>query len=291
VSVRRRFGAALGAVLGATIDAAGAASPPEGAVGRGEYVFNAAGCLGCHTHEKGGGVRLAGGRPLATPFGTFYSPNITPDSEHGIGRWSQDDFMRAMREGVAPGGRHLFPAFPYASYTWMTDGDLADLWAYLRAQPPVAQPDREHDLSPPFSWRFLIPVWKSLYLEKGPLAPDPNRSTAWNRGRYLVQALGHCGECHTPRTLLGGLDRTRPLAGNPDGPDGNPVPNLTPAPKSGLDEWTAGDIALALETGLLPDGDVVGGGMGEVVRNSTSKLIEADRQAIVTYLQALPPIE
>lgn len=267
------------------------------AVGRGAYLFNAAGCLGCHTDEKGGGQPLAGGRALATPFGTFYTPNITPDPVNGIGRWSDADFIRALREGVRPDGAALFPAFPYASYTRMTDRDLLDLKAYLFSRPAVAAPNRPHDLTPPFSWRFLVPVWQWLYLSPGPVPDDPARPPAWNRGRYLVDGLGHCAECHSPRGLLGGLESDRYLAGNPDGPDGDKVPGITGAPgkggagKGGIGGWSDGDLTLFLETGLTPDGDVAGGAMGEVVRNTTSKLTADDRAAIAAYLKTVPAAE
>ena len=283
------------AFAGGSAQAAGEAPAGDGAsdsVSRGAYIFNAAGCLGCHTDEKGGGRLLAGGRALATPFGTFYTPNITPDPVNGIGRWSDADFVRALREGLRPDGAHLFPAFPYASYTRMTDRDLLDLKAYLFSRPAVAAPNRPHDLTPPFSWRFLVPVWQWLYLTPGPVPDDPARPPAWNRGRYLVDALGHCAECHSPRTLLGGLDSDRYLAGNPDGPDGDKVPGITGGKgKGGIGGWSDGDLTLFLETGLTPEGDVAGGAMGEVVRNTTSKLTADDRAAIVTYLRTVPAKE
>jgi len=268
----------------------GALAADAGSVARGAYIFQAAGCLGCHTDEKAGGAPLAGGRALATPFGTFFTPNITPDPVNGIGRWSDADFVRAFREGRRPDGAALFPAFPYASYTRMTDRDLLDLKAYLFAQAPVPAANKPHDLTPPFSWRFLVPAWQWMYLTPGPLPADPAKPAAWNRGRYLVDALGHCGECHTPRSLLGGLDKDRYLGGNPDGPERNKVPNIT-AHRKGLGGWSDGDLALVLETGLTPEGDVVGGPMGEVIRNSTSKLTAEDRAAIIAYLRTVPPLE
>ncbi|MBP2231970.1 mono/diheme cytochrome c family protein [Azospirillum agricola] len=286
------MGAGLAALLWA--GNAWAAPPDAGTVARGAYVFQAAGCLGCHTApEKDGapaGAPLAGGRALATPFGTFFTPNITPDPANGIGRWSDADFVRAFREGRRPDGAALFPAFPYASYTRMTDRDLLDLKAYLFSQPAVPIANKPHDLTPPFSWRFLLPAWQWLYLTPGPLPDDPAKPAAWNRGRYLVDALGHCAECHSPRSMLGGLDGDRYLAGNPRGPDGGKVPNITPHPK-GLGDWSDGDLTLMLETGLLPDGDVAGGAMAEVVRNSTSKLTAEDRAAIAAYLRTVPALE
>lgn len=277
---------ALAAGGGPALAQAPAAVPGQGDPGRGEYVFAAAGCLGCHTEK--GGERLAGGRGLPTPYGTFYTPNVTPDPVHGIGGWSEADFFRAMREGEAPDGSSYFPAFPYTSYAAMADADLRDLWAYLRAQPASPRPDRPHELDPPFGWRFLMPVWKAMFFEPGPLPARPDKPEAWRRGEYLVRALGHCGECHTPRGRLGATDDGRFLAGSPKGPEGDAVPNLTPHP-DGLADWSAGDVATALAMGMLPDGDFLGSGMNEVVEHSTSKLTDDDRRAIAAFLKDIPP--
>lgn len=263
---------------------------PAGAdpVARGEYVFDAAGCAGCHTAPEG--ERLAGGRALDTPFGTFRTPNITPDPEHGIGGWSDADFARAMREGVGPDGTVYYPAFPYTSYTAMTERDLLDLKAYLDAQPPVARANQPHDLDAPYGWRFLLPAWRLLHFEPGELPEEPGRDAQWRRGRYLVRALGHCGECHTPRNGLGAMDEDRFLAGSEAGPEGRPIPNITPHPEAGIGSWSAGDIALLLELGMLPDGDFAGGGMNEVIEAGTSRLTPEDRAAIAAYLLSLPPV-
>jgi mono/diheme cytochrome c family protein len=262
----------------------------ESAVRRGEYVFRAAGCLSCHTDAKAKGSALAGGRALKTPFGTFHAPNITPDPTHGIGTWSEADFVRALRQGVAPDGGHYFPAFPYAAYTRLADDDIKALWAYLHAQPAVARPNKPHELGFPFNLRFLVTFWKWLYFEPGPWRPDPARSAGWNRGAYLVEALGHCAECHTPRTWLGGLDGERRMAGNRDGPDGEKVPNITPDAETGIGKWSDSDLTDVLRIGMLPDGDFVGSVMAEVVEHSTQHLTPEDRQAIIEYLRALPPV-
>lgn len=269
---------------------AGAAEGADGAVVRGAYLFTAAGCAGCHTDIAGGGPPLAGGRALKTPFGTFYGPNITPDPDHGIGRWSFKDFRRAMRLGRAPDGSHYFPVFPYPSFTGMTDADLADLWAYMRRLAPVARPNRPHDVAFPFSWRLPMAGWKWMFFQPGPFVTDPTRSPEWNRGAYLVQAVAHCGECHTPRNRLGALERDRHLAGTASGPDGGPVPNITPDPDTGIGRWSAADLTYLLAIGLLPDGDVVGDVMGGVVDNGTSKLTDADRTAIAEYLRSVDPV-
>lgn len=258
------------------------------AVERGAYILAAAGCVECHTEKKG--VALAGGRALKTPFGTFYSPNITPDPEHGIGKWKAADFERALREGVGPDGTHYFPAFPYPSFTGMTDQDIADLFAYLKTIPPSSKANKPHDISFPFNIRMLMVGWNALYLKTGPFKPDPKLSPQLNRGTYLVRALGHCGECHTPRNALGALDWDMPLAGNENGPEGGAVPNLTPDKETGIGKWAPIDITYLLENGQKPDGDEVGSGMSAVVRTSTSKLTAADRAAIAAYLKSLPPI-
>ncbi len=284
----------VAAILAAVwLIASGRGTAPEiGTVGdpkRGEYVLRMGGCVACHTDQKNGGAFLAGGRALKTDFGTFYTPNITPDPDTGIGGWSTGAFVRAMREGVSPDGQHYYPAFPYTSYTKMTEQDLVDLKAYLDTVTPVNRPFEPHDLSFPFSIRPILVGWKLLFFDKSPFDPDPAHSESWNRGAYLVRGPAHCGECHTPRNALGGLDNDRFLAGNPKGPDGKTVPNITPH-EDGIGDWSASDIAFALETGLLPNYDSFGGGMGEVVKDSTSHLTKEDREAIAEYLRTLPPI-
>jgi len=286
---------ALWAAL-ATGTAVQTAEPALGDPTRGEYVFHAAGCYGCHTDVRNKGRPLAGGRPLVTPFGTFYGPNITPDPQHGIGAWSFADFARAVRTGTAPDGAAYYPAFPYTSFTGMSDADLSDLWAYLRSVPPVARADTAHALTFPFGWRWLNHVWQLLYFapkrfEAGAPPGGVADEDAWRRGAYLVNALDHCGECHTPRGALGAMRRDHFLAGNPAGPEGKPVPNITPHPKRGIGGWSADDIAAYLKIGMNPDGDFAGGAMAEVIEYTTSKLTDEDRAAIATYLRSLPPEE
>lgn len=285
----RPLAAAL--ILWGLSGAALAQQPDADAAKRGEYVFNAGGCLGCHTDTKNNGAPLAGGRALATPFGTFYGPNITPDQRNGLGRWTEADFIRAMRHGERPDGSNLFPVFPYTSFTKMSDADLKDLWAYLRTVTPVAEANRPHEVRFPFSVRAGLTVWKWLNFTPGAFQPDPSRAPDVNRGAYVVQALAHCSECHTPRNMMGGLERDRALAGTPDGPEGERVPNITPHPETGIGKWSAGDLTDLLKQGMTPDGDFVGGSMGEVVRNTTGKLSDEDLRAVVAYLKALPPID
>ena len=283
---------AAAALFWATLASIAFAQQPDAeAAKRGEYIFNAGGCLGCHTDTKNNGAPLAGGRALATPFGTFYGPNITPDPQHGLGRWSEADFIRAMRRGERPDGANLFPVFPYTSFTKISERDLKDLWAYLRLVPPVATPNRAHDVRFPFSFRPGLTLWKWLNFRQGEFRPAPGGTADANRGAYLVEALAHCSECHTPRNLMGGLDTARAFAGTPDGPEGERVPNITPHPETGIGKWSPADIADLLTQGMSPDGDFVGGSMGEVVRNTTGKLSESDIKAVVAYLKALPAID
>lgn len=281
----RRLAGAL--TITAALIGTGAALAQTASAERGKYIFDAAGCFECHT-EKGGAL-LAGGSALRTPFGTFYAPNITPDPDHGIGKWSEADFIRALSEGKSPDGQHYFPVFPYPSYTKMTAQDMRDLKTYLATVPPSTKPRRAHEVSFPFSVRTALLAWKWLNFDAGELKPDASRDAKWNRGAYLVQALTHCGECHTPRTMIGGLERSQWLSGARM-PVGDLVAsNLTPH-KSGLADWSIADIVDALETGTLPQGGTLGGEMGEVVRNSTGRMRAADREAIAIYLKSLPPL-
>jgi len=260
-------------------------------VKQGEYVYRAAGCYGCHTDEKHAGKPLAGGHALATPFGTFYSPNITPDPETGIGRWSEADFIRALREGLSPAGDHYYPSFPYPSYTKLTDEDLRALWTYLRVQPPVKQVNRKHDLKWFARARTFVGSWKGLYFTPGAYKPNAAKSAAWNRGAYLAEAAAHCGECHTPRTAFGGIKTGMHNAGTRDGPDDSVVPNITPDRKTGIGRWRASELAEYLETGLTPDGDSAGDLMAEVIDNGLQYLRKDDLAAIAEYVLSLPPVE
>lgn len=257
----------------------------------GEYVFRAGGCLECHTDTKAKGPPLAGGRGLPTPYGTFFSPNITPDPRSGIGSWSEADFIRAMRQGKTPQGAPYFPAFPYTSFTKITDDDLRAIWTYLKAQPAVSQPNRPHDLQFPFGIRQLMWGWRLMFFDEGAFEPDPGQSAQWNRGAYLVSALGHCGECHTPRNQLGGLKTDMRFAGSADNAEGERVPNITPHAKTGIGGWSAKDIADYLGSGMTPEGDFAGGLMGDVIEHSTKYLTAEDRLAMGIYLKSLPPID
>jgi mono/diheme cytochrome c family protein len=199
--------------------------------------------------------------------------------------------MRALREGVSPDGRQYYPAFPYTSYTQFTDADLRALWAYLRTQKPVRQVNKPHELPWYLRWRAALNVWKWMFFDRGPYRPQADKPPEWNRGAYLVSAVTHCGECHTPRNLLGGFRRAQWLGGNPDGVDDAKVPNITPDKKTGIGRWSERDIADYLETGMTPDGDFAGDAMADVIDNSTSHLTADDRRAIAVYIKSLPPVE
>jgi mono/diheme cytochrome c family protein len=232
-------------------------------------------------------LRLGGGLALGSPFGTFYPPNISPDLADGIGRWSESDFIRAMKQGVSPAGTHYFPAFPYTSYRLAEIDDLRDLFAYLKTLPRVEGRSRDHDLPFPFNIRRNVGIWKRLFMDEGPFVPDRSRSAQWNRGAYLVNGFGHCAECHSPRNLLGGIIRGQRFAGGPN-PDGEGwVPNIT---QKGLASWSEQDIADFLETGDMPEGDTASGAMRAVIKN-LAQLSAEDRAAMAAYLKSLPPVE
>ncbi len=270
------------------------AAAPAGAkldaVKRGEYVFRAAGCAACHTQPGGKGKPLAGGRALDTPFGVFYSPNVTPHPTHGIGGWSADDLWRALTRGEGPGGVHYYPVFPYDSYSAMRREDSDALHAYMMSVPAADAPNRAHDIPWYMRWRFANRVWKWLFLQAGTFTPVVGKSEAWNRGAYLVRVLGHCGECHTPRNFAGALKRDRHLAGNPQGPEGKPVPSIRSDGEEGLRKWSVNEIATYLKSGEDPDFDFAGGSMVEVIEEGTSHLSEDDRMAIARYLKDLPAL-
>ncbi|MGR3378755.1 c-type cytochrome [Salipiger abyssi] len=257
----------------------------EGDAERGALVFTAAGCASCHhAPEAEGEARLvlAGGQRFASDFGTFLAPNISPDPEQGIGGWSQEEFANAVMRGVSPGGAHLYPAFPYTAYARMDDRDLVDLWAYMQTLPASDTPSQPHELGFPFNIRRGLGLWKLLYFDDGWVMDDAEGQELV-RGRYLVEALAHCAECHTPRDALGGLDTGRWLTGAPNPNGRGTIPGLTPDHLS----WEASDIAYYLETGFTPEFDSVGGHMVEVVENFAS-LAPEDRAAVAAYLKALP---
>ena len=258
------------------------------AAARGEYVLRSAGCVSCHTRSADEGF-LAGGRAIESPFGRFFGPNITPDPETGIGSWSLEDFARALRYGVAPDGRHYYPAFPYTSYAAMTPGDVADLWAYLRTVDPVYRPNQAHELVWYARFRVLLAPWKWFYHDPQVHVDQPGRSAEENRGAYLA-AIGHCAECHSPRSRSGAIPEPLRYAGSRL-PDGDVAPNITPDRETGIGQWRPHHLMRYLELGMTPDGDFAGGGMADVIEEGTRHLTPEDRRALVVYLRALPPIQ
>lgn len=257
----------------------------------GRRMFFAGGCASCHAAEKAEGedrFLLGGGLALASPYGTFRAPNISPDPETGIGGWSDSDFANAMLRGVSPDGRHYYPSFPYASYARMRAEDVLDLKAFIDTLPPVRNAVAGHDLAFPYNLRRGLGLWKRLNMKDEPAVDLSDASETVRRGQYLVEGPGHCGECHTARDAAGGLLLDRWLAGAPS-PDGDGViPNITPH-ADGLSDWSEGDIAYALETGFTPDFDTLGGSMGAVQAN-LAELPAEDREAIAAYLKAIPAL-
>jgi mono/diheme cytochrome c family protein len=252
-------------------------------IANGEVVFNAGGCASCHATSGRPRTSLGGGLALKSPFGTFYVPNISPDPNDGIGNWSEADFVTAVTKGTSPAGQHLYPAFPYTSYQKARIDDVRDLFAYIKTLPPVSGRTLPHDLKFPFNIRRLVGFWKLLYLDGKPFAPNPNQTPQWNRGAYLVNALGHCAECHSPRNALGGIVSSQRFAGGLDPEDGGWVPNIT---QKGLKDTSETELTDFLKNGEFS----VGGSMVDVIRN-TGRLSDADRAAIASYIKSLPPVE
>jgi mono/diheme cytochrome c family protein len=267
-----------------------AASPIE----RGKYLATAGNCAACHTAP--GGALLAGGVAFKTQFGTVYSTNITPDPQMGIGNWTESQFVGAVRRGVRADGAHLYPVFPYTSFTKITDGDATALYLYLKSVPPVSAQTPENDMSFPYNQRWLMSLWKALYFKEGTYQKDASQSAEWNRGAYLVEGLGHCSACHSPRNFLGAEDASMAFTGGvytdkvaADTLREWSAPNLTSA-ASGLGTWSVANLAAYLKTGKN-ERAVTFGPMNEVILNSTQHLTDADVHAMATYLKSLPAKE
>lgn len=254
---------------------------------RGEEVFWATGCASCHAADGAQGdekLILSGGHRLESPFGTFVAPNISQDPEHGIGGWSTADIVTAVMKGTSPDGRHYYPAFPYAAYRKAELSDIVSLAAFLRTLPADPTPSAPHELGFPYNIRMGVGLWKALYLEDGFVMPAGTPEIA--RGRYLAEALAHCGECHTPRNAIGGLDTARWFGGAPNPSGRGEIPDITPAKLN----WSAADIAAYLKSGFTPDFDTAGGSMAAVIAG-TSRLSDADRAAIAAYVKSGPAVE
>lgn len=253
-------------------------------VEHGAYLISLGGCVACHTDAKANRPMLSGGAALKTPFGTFYAPNITPDKTYGIGEWTLADFSNAISNGHGPGfGNFLYPAFPYDDYTYLSDQDVVDLYAALKETVPAAAvPSTPHEVSFPFNIRLILGGWQHLFFHPERYQPDPTQSEQWNRGRYLAYGPGHCVACHTPRNALGARDDAHAFEGSSGTPGGN-VPPITTADlkQTGYDKDT---LIETLTSGFTPDFNLLGGEMGAVIEDSTSKWKKEDLEALATYL-------
>ena len=266
-----------------------AAAPPADLVAKGKYLFGAAAGCACHTEPKG--PLNAGGRQYDGPFGTVYSTNITPDRQTGIGTWTDDQILAATRLGRRPNGERIIPVHPYPVFNGMAEEDLRALVAYLRTVAPVNRPNKPKQITVPLFESVFLPAWLAAFAPKE--TPPPTAPTSGlARGEYLVRAVSHCGECHTPRGVTQATENTRFLAGSPKGPDGDPVPNITPDKDTGL-KWSEEQIADFLGSGNKPDGDLAGGLMGEVIQGTSTgykDLTKEDRLAIARYLKTIPAV-
>lgn len=263
------------------VSAAGNAAADDSVlIQRGEYLAKAADCVACHTTE--GGKPFAGGLAFKTPMGTLYSPNITPDKQTGIGNWSDEDFLNALHKGIGKNGEHLYPAFPYTSFASLSDEDVKAIRAYLMSLPAVHQPPKENQMPFPFNQRYLMAAWNLINFT--PQNIDPQQ----DRGHYLAVALGHCAECHSPRTLTMGLNSSKYLGGG--SVDGWTAFNITPDLTAGIGQWSVDDIKTYLKTGNLPGKAQAAGPMAEVIRNSTRFMTEEDLTALAQYLKTVPAI-
>jgi len=253
-------------------------------IARGRYLVHAGDCAACHTVD--GGQPFAGGRAVPTPFGKIYAPNITPDSETGIGKWSDDDFYKAMHYGIDRDGEHLYPAFPYPWFTRLSHDDVSAIKAYLDTLKPVRNTTRPPQLPWPMSWRGSLAVWNKLYFQPGAFQPQAGKSAEWNRGAYLVQGAGHCAACHTPKNFLGATQAKQSLQGSDAGEHWY-APDLTGDLRDGLGHWSQADIVEYLKTGSNAK-TAAAGQMAEVIERSTQHLSDYDLKAIATYLKDMP---
>ncbi len=277
--------------VGALVSVA-AAQPSAAEIARGKYVFGATGGCGCHTEPGKGKPVNAGGRRIDAPFGTVYSTNITPDRETGIGTWTDDQIITATRLGRRPNGERILPVHPFMAFNGMAEGDLKTLVAYLRTLPPLKRQNQPKRITVPFFESVFLPAWLAAFAARE-TPPTAAPTSGLARGEYLVKAVGHCGECHTPRGVTQAVDNSRFLAGNPKGPEDSKVPNITPDPQTGV-TWSVDEIADYLGTGNKPDGDTAGSLMAQVINGTAAgykDLTLADRTAIAQYLKSIPPVQ
>jgi mono/diheme cytochrome c family protein len=252
---------------------------------RGEYLARAGDCIACHTVR--GGKTFAGGLPMLTPFGTMYTPNITPDDQYGIGKWTSEDFYRSLHNGRSKDGSLLYPAMPFTAYTKVTRADSDAMYAYMRSVPPVNEASRPHELRFPFNQRNMLIGWRVLFFREGEFKADPTKSVEWNRGAYLIEGLGHCSMCHTSINPLGGPVSSAAFGGGLIPLQNWYAPSLTSNKEAGLGDWDVKDINDLLKTGVSQRGAVFGP-MAEVVHNSLQYMTDADINAMTTYLKSIP---
>ena len=259
---------------------------------KGRVLAHAAGCISCHTDTENNGQLLAGGKRFKTPFGTFVAPNISPDKKHGIGNWSNRDFNRAMTKGVSPENSHYFPIFPYTSFTLMDADDIKSIKEFIFSLPAIPKPSEAHKLLFPFNFRSIQYLWKLLYFSQGPYKFDSKRTQTWNRGAYLSRGVVHCHECHTRRTILGGLKIQFGFGGVFDNTSlgSSYTPNITSHPSIGIGSWSLQQLVNYLDAGEDPTGDFAGGSMAEVIEKGTSKLSPEDRNAIAVFIKSIRPL-
>jgi mono/diheme cytochrome c family protein len=263
--------------------AAFVATPEQ--VARGAYLARAGNCAACHTDR--GGAPYAGGKGLATPFGTVFASNLTPDTRTGIGSWSAAQFWRALHNGRSADGRLLYPAFPYPNFTEITRADSDALYAFLRTQAPAAQANKAHALRWPYGLQASLAVWRALFFTPGVYRPDADRTAQWNRGAYLVRALGHCAACHSPRNAFGATRDSLELSGGLIPLQNWYAPSLASGAEAGVADWSAPEVAQLLKTGITRHGATLGP-MAEVVFRSTQYLSDADLAAMADFLRGLP---
>jgi mono/diheme cytochrome c family protein len=259
------------------------AEPSAEVIARGKVLTNAGDCASCHTADPA--KPFAGGKRIDTPFGSIYSPNLTPDRDTGLGAWSDEEFYRALHYGIARDGSRYYPAFPYPNFTKLIRDDILAIRTYLATLTPVRNTPKPPELRWPLNYRAVMRIWNLLFFKPGTLMPDQSKSAAWNRGRYLVEGVAHCGACHTPKNMLGADKRGQPFAGGQV--DGMFAPRLDGAERSGLKSWSVDDITEYLQSGRNGRSNA-GELMSEVVVNSTSKMSDADIRAIAVYLKELP---
>jgi mono/diheme cytochrome c family protein len=281
---KTKLGLAAGALSVCCVLCVPLTSRAEDMVARGKYLATAGDCVACHT--AAGGQQLAGGRAIETPFGNMESPNITPDKDTGIGSWTDDQFYRAMHEGIGAHGEYLYPVFPYPWFTKVTRDDVMAIKAYLFSLPPVHAPKKPNHLMFPFDVRLGVGAWNAIFFTPGEFHSDPSKSAEYNRGAYLVEGLGHCGDCHTPKNIAEAPIRSEAFAGEPI--QHWFAPNITSDVRQGIGGWSDDQLVAYLKTGVTPGKGVVAGPMAETVHDSLSQMNDADLHAIVVYLKAIP---